>query len=397
MIQYRAATADELPAVRRLRYYAFAPEDGPTAFETDETEIMGAHRGLFDDETLLTCCSYFVFTTHLRGTTLPMGGVAGVTSPPERRRQGLVRRLTCAVLEEFHDEGLCIAALWPFDYDFYARLGWAMACTYTRYEVDPEALRTIATHSAGSFRRVEADEWHLLDPVFDTFHEGHELATDRTEEWWRRRVFTRFTDERYVYAWADDSDEIRGYLAYRFEGEGSSNRTLHVDEFAATDPEARRQLFRFLSNHDSQVGSVTLTLPTETMLYDEVADPYAVDCEIEPGPMVRLVSVPDALESIPVPDSVAGSATVAVADPLADWNDDTFECTFADGAATCERAPDSTPDVRLDVNALSQLFVGYRSLADLERLDSVAVENRPGADVLAAALPERSVSLPEGF
>lgn len=396
MIDYRAVTDGEHSALRRMRYYAFAPEDGPSAFETDDTEIMGIHRGLFDDDELLVCCSYFDFSTRLRGANLRMGGVAGVASSPEHRRKGLVRRLLRDLLMELQDERIPVSALWPFDYEFYTRLGWAMVCTYTHYEVEPEALQTVAADRVGAFRRVDASDWELLDPARDAFHAGYDLVIDRNEEWWRRRVFERLNDERYVYAW-ENNGEVRGYLAYHFEGEDSAGRTLWVDEFGAADPEARRQLFRFLSDHDSQVSTVRLFLPTETTLYDEVADPYAVDCEIKSGPMFRIVSVTDAMESVSFPEALEGSVTIAVADPLADWNDGTFEIRFADGRAICERVSNASPDVRLDVGSLSQLVAGSRSFSDLERLDSVTVENRVGADVLAAAHPPKSVHLSEHF
>lgn len=396
MPDYRPVDGEDLSALRRMRFYAFAPEDGPTAFRAEDApEILGSHRGLFDGGELLSCCSYHDFRTRVRGSWLRMGGVAGVATPPEHRRQGLGRQLMGELLAEFREEGLPLSALWPFDYEFYARLGWAHAHVLARYEVEPADLASAGDDPAGTFRRLTVDDYDLLEPVFASWQSGYELATGRDQGWWRRRIFERFGEEEYVYAWEHEGD-VRAYVVYHFDGEGA-DRTLSVWELAAADPEARRQLWRFLADHDSQVGRVKFTLSGEHALLEEVADPSAVECSVEPGPMVRLVSVSDAIESIAYPEGIDGEAVVSVSDSLADWNDGTFAVSFADGRAACEPAPESSPDVRLDVSALSQLVVGSNSLDALVRLSSATVADSDRASVLAAAFPERSVFLSEAF
>jgi predicted acetyltransferase len=404
-MDYRPIPDDRTEQFQDYAHYAFSLEDGPQdEYERDPADRCGEERALFDGDEMLCVCRHYWFRTRVRGRWCEMPGLSSVASPPEYRRQGNVARMLAESLSEYRDRGDFLTALWTMDHPFYGRQGWGLATKFAEYECDPEALAFTRDHplAGGEFRQVDEDESELLDPVLAANHEGYELHIERTEQWWREKVFDNWRGEPYVYAWADDEGETRGYVVYHVD-DGEDSKKLQAKEFVAADHEARLNCLRFLANHDSQVERVGFYGPNDTSLFDVAEDPGEIDCEVHAGPMVRLVDVPAAFEALDYPTDIDAEFTLAVADPLVDWNDGTFRVAVADGRATCEptaeetASPPETADATASVGALSQVVVGYHSVADVETFADLETRDSTAREVLAAMFPERDVFLREGF
>jgi len=396
MVEYRRIPEDRAAEFREMLRYAFSPEEGPGG-DGDEDASEFVRRGLFERDALRCACKHRSFRMRVRGEFRDVAGLSGVATPPEHRRQGLVRRLLGESLREYRERGDLLAALWPFDRGFYGQYGWATATKYATYEMPPGSLSFAADAAGGEHRPLDPDDWAAADRTYDAHAEGFALAMDRTETWWRERVFdSSWGDRPYVYGW-DRDGQLAGYLVYRVNA-GGDGKVLEVREFAHADREARLNLLRFLYNHDSQVETVKLPQPETSGLLDAVDDPSAVDCDLSLGPMVRVVDVAETLSALSYPAD--GHLTLAVSDPLVDRNDGAFELTVEGGATTCRRADDATdapPDVELGVGALSQLVVGYRSAESLSAAGELDAATADAGETLAALFPESDPFLREFF
>lgn len=412
MTEYRPLPESQREVFFEYVSYAFSPTDGPPEYDPDEHDTprarMGSPHGLYpdgapEDADPLSVCRHHWFDARVRGEFHPTPGLSAVATPPEHRRSGYGRDLLRAALAEYRDRGDRFSVLWPFRYRFYRQYGWDTANRTLSIECEPEVL-SFATADGitrdggdGRYRRIEANHYDRLESAYEADSRRYGLSIDRTEEWWRRRVFERWDDDPFVYGWERDG-EIRGYVVYRISGKWG-DRTMHVDELAAAGPGAYRRLLAFCGDHDSQVARVQFSEPEDSLLPDIASDPDDLDCELEDGPMVRIVDVAATLSALSYPP-IDADVTLAVSDPLADWNDGTFSLAVADGTGRCERVTggESTgdSDVRLDVGALSQLAVGARSAGRLERTGRLA--GSPEAiDCLDTTFPETDVYLREGF
>jgi predicted acetyltransferase len=420
MVEYRPVRDERIDEFRGVLQYAFSPSETPETYETVEDlpgpARVGARRGLFessgtdaggeDGDDLRCVCAHHWFTVGLRGEEHPLAGLSAVATPPEYRRQGLVERLLGESLREYRERGQHLSALWPFEYGFYRRYGWVRAGSYARYECPPDALSFAIelTDDSGAFRELAPDEYGELNRVLDAHNEGRALGMRRTKEWWQYRVFEGWDRDRYVYGWEQDG-ELRGYVVYLVE-EDEGETELVARDLAFVDREAHLQLLCFLSYHDSQVERVVVHgLPErDPLLFDLAEDPRAIECELRPGPMVRVVDVPAALEALSYPPDAKGRLTIAVSDSLADWNDGTFAVEVADGAATCRQvggreaaSGDDSPDVTIDVDTLSQLYVGHFPVERAVRAGELSAGTDAVRELLEAMFPPQDVFLREGF
>lgn len=399
MVEYRPIPEERHEEFQRQVDYAFRPEEGAQEYaEEDLPPRMGDLRGIFDGDTLLSGCILQEFDAGLRGERITLGGYSAVITPPQHRRQGHVETLLRESLSEYRDRDVSFAALWPFKTSFYAQFGWGTANRYAKCELEADALAFVTDEvdAVGEFWEASPDDWERLQPVHRADREGQTLAIERTEAWWRHRVFERFGEEWYVHAWDDEDGEPAGYVVYRFEGEGH-DRTLRVRELAARSDRASLQILRYLYRHAAQVGEIELPQPPRADLLDRVANNSDVDCELHTGPMIRVVDVPGALEDVPYLTATTERLTIAVSDSLIDENDGTFRLDVADGTPEARPAPDvDDPDVTTDIATLSQLLVGYHDVDDAERLGSLSCTENV-RETLEDLFPPETVLLGEFF
>lgn len=400
-MEYRPIPEDDAGDELFVRYvqYAFQPTSGPDptdALEDDDRpDPPRVRRGLYPDaesDEPVSILSSYDFATRLRGAKLSMGGVSTVATPPEHRRQGHVETLLRELCREYRETGTPVSALWPFEHPFYRKYGWATCNRYCEWSAAPSDLRSAASEPAGRWRQLDRTDWEPLDAVHDAATSGYELAVDRTPDRWTECVLRSWRTDPFVYGWWDDEGTPRAYLAYRIDGDWG-DRTLHVHDHGAADPEAFGHVLRFLADHDSQVKAVEFTTPPDASLLDRVRDPRKLDCKLEAGPMFRLVDVRATLEALSYPGD--GRVVLGISDPLLPEVADRYALVVEDGRATCERT-DAPADAGTDVGAFSQFVCGYRSAETL----ATAGELDANAETLAtldALFPATSPYLKEGF
>ncbi|MFC7165944.1 GNAT family N-acetyltransferase [Halospeciosus flavus] len=195
MADYRPIPDERVDEFRAFVTYAFRPESGPyDPEEADELPAparIGERRGLFDDvsDELLAVCRHYWFDAQVAGQLVSTAGLSAVASPPENRRQGLVRELLAESLAEYRERGVALSVLWPFHTPFYRQFGWATCNKIARTQVPPEALQFVDTEEDGRMRPLDPDDWSAMAEVLAAHGTDYELTLDRSEEWWRKRVF----------------------------------------------------------------------------------------------------------------------------------------------------------------------------------------------------------------
>ncbi|MBZ6493734.1 GNAT family N-acetyltransferase [Natrinema longum] len=410
MVDYRPIP-DERDVFHEYRSYAFRPEEGVPAYDPDEHErpraTLGSRRGVYetdgaDDAEPRCVCRHYWLESRVREECHRTAGLASVATPPEYRRRGYVRQLLARSLAEYRDREIRFSVLWPFSYRFYRQYGWDTCNRIVTHECEPSVL-SFATDAvdrdAGSIRRLEADEFRSLTPAYEAHADRYSLSLEREEDWWRYRVFGGHDRDPFVYAYERDG-RVRGYLVYTIDGE-MGDRTMAVSELVAADHEATLALLSFCHDHGSQVERVRLRVPSGVPLRDLARDPDEIETVVENGPMVRIVDVAATLSALSYPD-LDVSTTIAVEDPLAEWNEGVFELAIAAGQADCTRLDGRSnaaadADVRLEIGALSQLVVGFQSAETLERTGRIETAAPEPGDVLSTLFPQTEVYLGDRF
>jgi predicted acetyltransferase len=313
------------------------------------------------------------------GRSVPMLGVAGVATAPDRRGSGAAAALMRATVEELARDGVPLTSLYPATRPLYRGVGYEPAGSRFEYKVPLAALgardRGLDVYPIG-----EADEPEI-NAVYRAFAALHNGMLDRGPYVWNRVRTVRNEVVRGFAVGAPGRVEGYTYLYQKPSLSGDKRYDLRLTDVVALTPAAATRLLAFFSDHRS--------LGSNVFWHGGPGDPLAQALP-EVGFtatltlshwMLRLTDVASALTARGYFEGVRLEAELLVLDPLVPKNAGPLVLSIAGGVADVRRGGSGA--VRIDVRGLAALYAGHASPTTLASLG--LVEGRP-ADLARLAL-----------
>jgi predicted acetyltransferase len=309
--------------------------------------------------------------------TVPGGGpvdCAGVTVVgvlPTHRRQGVLTRLMRAQLADERERGRPFAALYASEEPIYGRFGYGLSFLNGDIAIPRAHGRFMRTFEArGTYRLVSLDEaYALCAPVYRRVARRTPGMVDRSRAWWEGRQLRDDPDQRNGWGVKNVAVyEVDGtpaaYAIYRLKSdweESMPSGKLFVSEAQGVSLEATAAIWRFLIDYDWTATVEAECMPPDHPLFHLLAYPRRMRYRMGDGVWLRPLDVGAMLSARRYGQD--GRLTLEVtSDPL--FPDNVGTWTIADGAAKRSRR---RPDIRLDVQALGQVYLNGFSFAALER------------------------------
>lgn len=288
-----------------------------------------------------------------------MGGVAGVATYPEYRRNGYVRELISASLKDMKDNGEIVSLLHPFDIGFYRRYGWEIFADHKKVTITRDQLKMLP-HSNGNVKRYNKDtHTSEIEEVYRKYSLGFNGMLVREQDWWMNSIY----HEETMAVHSNGLGEMDGYILYTVK-----DKVMDVQEFVALNHEARRGLWNFICQHDSMVEKVKMLLSPHDMLPYCLQSPK-LQAEIYPYFMARLVDVEACLNKFSFVIS-SDNLFIHLNDEYAPWNNATYLISedgvkvFKDKAgSSCTHPPKK--GISMDINSLTAIIFGYKRPMEL--------------------------------
>ncbi|MDE3095502.1 MAG: GNAT family N-acetyltransferase [Chloroflexota bacterium] len=391
-IEYRRLRSDdELRAHSRIAEYAFngSPHDDDAIARRERWYERDWCLGAFDGQEMVAGLTVIPFEMYLNGASIPLGGVASVSSLPERRRGGVAGGLLRYSLASMRDAGQPLSALYTPHYSLYRRYGWEIASRIVSYAFPPKVSAPRLGAPKGTYRRVDAGGWREVEALYTEHMARRNGGLVRPERWWRTQVLATWRgDPRDAVIWSNARGEPRGYAVYRSSMQHAAaspvpDTTLRVSDWVALDAEAYAALLAYLLGHDLATRIVMLASTDEPFAaaFQEPAH-FAEPAGAWNGLMLRLVDVQRALEARPaLPQASGKGITLALTDDAAPWNAGTWRIEAGEGRISAERT-DAEPELEMDARALAPIYNGFTRPADAVRVGQVRA--RSDAAIAAA-------------
>lgn len=278
------------------------------AMNPDDTLVVD------EDGTIISKLTTLPLTTYINGKKFAMGGVSGVATWPEHRRNGLVKALLKKGLVEMKEKRQSISFLFPFSIPFYRKYGWELFCDKKVVTLTKEQLPSIK-NSTGSVRRI-GKEFDILDPIYQCFASQYNGMLVRDKAWWDIRIFKQVKGHIAVYT--NNNGENEGYIIYEVK-----QNKMKIQELIYLTNDAWRSLWNFISNHDSMLDSVELTIyPNDPSMFF-LNDPR-VEQKLEAYFMARIVDVKQFLTDYSFQLETSETLVFHVEDSFCEWNNGSF-------------------------------------------------------------------------
>ena len=166
--------------------------------------------------------------------------------------------------------------------------------------------------------------------------------------------------------WENDG-KAEAYALYRFNGEwapAGPQGTVEVGELVASNGRAEREIWRFIFGIDlvRNIKSRYAGLPIDSPLPLMLAEPRRLQVRLSDALWVRVVDVKEALARRSYRGE--GRVTLAVSDPLCDWNDGAWAVEVSGDSVTVERTSEE-PEITLGASSLGSVYLGGMSFRQL--------------------------------
>jgi len=411
----RRLTAEDADDSIRLSAFAFQFSLTPEVLEQRRKTLKPENVwGYFIDGKLAAKLAVHPMRIWLNGRLVRMGGIAGVASWPEHRRQGLVRRLMLHALGVLRNEGMNVSFLHPFSIPFYRKFGWEVVADSVLLELPPAKCAGFAM--AGGMRRIERplEELELLNRLRRTYAARFNTMNDRDDAWWENSVLT---GDRYCFIYEDAAGEAQGYMLFTLR-----DRLMNIAEWVYLNREAREGMLNFIANHDSMADKAQVRVPAGDRLPFLLGDPRFTQTRM-PHVMGRIVDVRGFVgEYAFLPGGGATRLRLRVTDEAAPWNDGEFLLVIdGDGNGRLEPAGAGcgepgcggfggsggvggaggsggadVPELACHIRALSAALLGYQRPVWLYE-DGLLAGDAAAVEALEARVPKTPTNLIDFF
>ncbi len=391
----RPIVPEEIQSVRDLFNiaFAFAREPGdPPAIKPDEHVNT---RAAFDDAGKMTAALELVpFTVWYEGQAVGMGGIGGVSSLPESRRQGNIRALMELSLREMYERGMVLSALYPFSHAYYRQFGYELCCIRRRVQVDFDAFAGFRCDDPVRQWMPGEDDAPIRE-LYEAFAQAANLPVKREDSHWKHKLGgDPCVTRKYIYLWSDAQGQPSAYAILRAE-DVSEGKQLVLDDFACRQPSALRGMFALLRNMGAAYRRFVWKMPPWIDPNTIYPEPYNAEQHIEQAGMARVVNVGEALRLLRHPQE-PGSYALRVRDAQLPQNEGVWQVCFDGGEVKVEKKAEGQADWTLDIRALSQLALGYHDVDSLAWAWP-ALEAPANADTLRRVFRRRRVYLADFF
>jgi predicted acetyltransferase len=327
-------------------------------------------RAAFDGDRIVGGAGTFAFDMTVPGGSLPCAGVTVVAVDPTHRRRGVLTQMMRTQLDEAHELGEPIAALWASEAAIYGRYGYGLASMAGEIQIPRERTAFGVPVPQGEPARFVSIEEGLerFPAIYDRVLAETPGMPSRSRDWWEFRILAdpearRFGGGPARRVLIEDGRESLAYAIYHhhsgFEYGSSTGSVRVVEAFGAT-PAATAAIWRYLLDIDWIATVNASLLPLDHPLFLLLAEPRRARFTIGDALWVRLVDVGAALSGRGYAQD--GEAVFELTDSFCPWNEGRWR--LAAGRAERTKAE---ADLRLTVNELGSVFLGGFTFDQLAR------------------------------
>ena len=394
--EFRPATAEEMPALRRLGRYVFAAapseeEDELKALRPEWTHAA-FHRGQ-----PVACSAGLPFKLRLNGRGVPADGVTAVGTDPGFRRRGLVRRLIGDLLRRAYENGQPVSILWASLGAIYQRFGYGLASTQVEHSFDPRFTGFQFGATAHGYARLmeSEDAVPVISGLYRRFIEPRNLLLHRAPVQWQL-LFRDKKRKTYCAVHYGADHQADGYMLYTLSptsdepsGDAELDQQLVIADFVWLNMNGYRGLWEFVRAHDLVSKVTTYFAAEDDPAISLLLEPRVLDRRTADGIWLRVVDAAAALTARGYDH--AGETTVRIKeDPECRWNVGVHRLATDGTQAEAERVrPAGQAEITVTPHGFASLLAGHSSLSHLVRIGRAAVADDARLPTLDALFATR--------
>ncbi len=332
--------------------------------------------GYFLDGKIASTYAILSYKMFVRGVLMKMGGIAAVATKPEFRKQKQITELIKESFKVMRKNKEYISVLYPFKFSFYRRYGYESCSEFSWIISQPKNILLPKDFQPLKIKEVSHDEsFELCMPIREKIGSKFNLTIfDDLSDW----KFHHLKKKSKVYVIEDKGENV-GYFTTDLEKrEGNWNVRLILKNVIVDSVVACLTVLDFIKKHSDQNKDFSYPLLGDEHIIDYFDDLWEAGFkyQMSGGPMFRVVDVKKAMELLEFDKSLDLTFSLKIDDEYAPWNSEPMLITIMNGKAKVTKAIAENIDLTTEIKAFTQLFVGYRTIYDLQAIKKVKIKKQ---------------------
>lgn len=386
---------EQLYELRRNAYPSIALAMNETKEKTLEklyqiqTDHPAPFYGFYRENQLYGSMRRYDFTMNLYGQKKLVGGLGSVAVDLLHKREKVAKKIVEDFIRTYREKGAGFVFLYPFQHDFYQKMGFGHGTRAFSYQVKPASFRKGS--SKEHLRFFAREDTAELMVCYQRMVERQHGMIEKPEEYFKRII----EDENKQIVVYEEADQMKGYLVFSAEPVKRQNMLvsdLIIHEWVYENAAVLSEFMTFLHSQADQFEWVRLETQDENFYYllDDprnssgiISDSLFHDSHVARlGMMCRVTDPVQAIRDLA--GRVWGQESMAVQFRVIDsFLQKTSEVNVAFQAGQCALSTEPAEvQVTIDVANYSSLLYGSVSFVSLYHYGRVKVSDDAYVDRL---------------
>jgi len=305
----------------------------------------------------------------IRGNPVPFAGVWAVATAEEHRRKGILRSIYNVAFKDMKEKGLVLSILEPSPYQgaqvAYEKLGYALAETYSTFEFQPDALRSVEGPSSITVRELTDTKEHTaIDRL------AKEMAQFGSRVFVFPFMHIGSIDKGGFYIFEEKSKPV-GCASLVFN-EGDDGKVLNIYSNYLTSVSVLPSVVALVKKMSSDCSVIKWSADPQFPISEYIQNIKKLTTSVSGSMMIRIVDFENYCSSIKVSDQCNEILTIKLVDKECPWNEGIYSLSANNGKLKAESVSDgSKPDITLDPYSLSLVIGGRTPVVMLRNLGKI--------------------------
>lgn len=220
--------------------------------------------GVYDNDTLLGGMRLHDFNMNILGHKITAGGVGSIAVDLLHKKEKVAYEIIKFFLEHFREKGASMALLYPFNPEFYKKMGFGFGTSMYQFRISPKDLPK--GYSKKNIKCLTADDAEDMCVFYNRMvNKTNGLIEKTTKEF--ETLFEYGANKIFGYR---VDGEILGYMIFYFKKGNEQSFLVNdiiITEVLFDNSEAFLQLMTFLKSQNDQIRYVIVNTQDENFRF----------------------------------------------------------------------------------------------------------------------------------
>lgn len=297
----------------------------------------------------------------LRNNKYDVSYVVGVSSKPEVRGLGYMKKLMTYTLEQLYKKGEIVSLLMAIDYRLYKKYGFAHCYDQIQYNIKTQEL--LGFKLSSKLRKATFNDANTLAQVYTKAMKSLNGYAIRDEVYFNRFIKEIYSENGYIYI----DEENNSYIVYYIQGD-----TFFVRELIYNNISSLKSMLGYIYNHNTQCKNTVINAPVDDKIKLVISNLKACEIKLIPFMAGRVINFEKYIQSLNLNnvDMNNESIKIKVIDKYIKQNNNVFKIYILDNKIKIEKTKEDS-DIELDINSISQLAFSYLDINEIFMLNEI--------------------------